>query len=173
MTLPSNRSCATPSPPPSPEPEPGRDTHAFSRRELLTFTAACATVLAVGDTTWAAASEPAPGAAAGSATSPTVPSSAHYADSAFQFDVFVRPVQDVVAIRFTVTNSGSAVDSFKLSYLDKRTGRESRVHTVSLGPGEKHERDLYGGLDRTFNAKVCRGSSGNCVVIGPVAAARQ
>lgn len=172
MTLPSNRSCATSSLPPSPEPESGSGSHTLSRRQLLTLSAACATVLTVGDTAWADP-EPARGAAASPAPAATTPSSASYADSAFRFDVFVRPVQDLLAIRFTVANSGSAVDSFILSYIDNRTGRESRKHTLSLGPGEKHEMDLYGGLDRTFNAKVCRGSSGTCVVIGPVASSRQ
>jgi hypothetical protein len=138
---------------------------------LLTLSAAWATVLTVGDTAWAAAPEPTRGAAASPA--PSVPSIASYSDSAFQFDVFVRPVQDLVAIRFTVTNSGSAVDTFKISYVDNKTGRESRQHNLSLGPGEKHIMDLYGGLTRTFNAKTCRGSSGKCVVIGSVASSRK
>lgn len=172
MTLPSNRSCATPSPPPSPEPESGPGGHAFSRRELLTLSAAWATVLTVGDTAWAAP-EPTRSAAPMPTPAPKPPSSASYSDSAFQFDVFVRPVQDLLAIRFTVTNSSPAVASFTLSYIDNRTSRESRRHNLALGPGEKHAMDLYGGLDRTFNAKVCRGSSGNCVVIGPVATSQQ
>jgi hypothetical protein len=173
MTLPSNRSCAMPSPPPSSEPEPDCGIRAISRRELLTLSAAWATVLTAGDTAWAAASEPASSPAASPAPSPRTPSSASYADSAFQFGVFVRPVQDLQAIRFTIANSGSAVDAFTLSYIDNRTGRESRRHVMSLGPGEKREKDLYGGLDRAFNAKVCRASSGNCVVIGPVTSSPQ
>lgn len=173
MTLPSSRSYATSSPPQSPELESGSGVRGFSRRALLTLSAGWATALTIGETSWAAASEPAPGVSASVTPSPTPPSSASYADSAFQFNVFVRPVQDVVAIRFTVTNSGSAVDTFTLSYIDNRTGRKSRKHTLSLGPGEKHERDLYGGLDRDFMAEVCRGSSGNCVVIGPVSSSRK
>jgi hypothetical protein len=173
MTLPSNRSCATPSPPPSPDAEPVPGSHGFSRRELLTLSAAWATVLCVGDTAWAAP-EPARSAAASPAPSPTAPSSASYSGNSFQFDVFVRPVQDLLAIRYTVTNSGgNTVEAFTLSYIDNRTGRQSRLHNLSLGPGEKQMMDLYGGLDRTFNAKVCRGSSGECVVIGPVASSRQ
>lgn len=166
MTLPSNRSCATSSLPPSPESEPGPGGHALSRRELLTVSAAWAAVLTVGDTAWAA---PEPTRSAAAAPTPSVtPSSASYSNSAFQFDVFVRPVQDLLAIRFTITNSSPAVDSFTVSYIDNRTSRQSRLHSLSLAPGERQIVELYGGLDRSFNVKVCQGSAGNCATVGPV-----
>jgi hypothetical protein len=173
MTLPSNRSCLTSSPPQSPDPESGSGVRAFSRRELLTLSAACATVLTIGDTAWATAPGPTRSTAGSSAPAPTPPSTASYSDSAFRFDVSVRPVQDVVAITITVTNTSSSVDGFRLSYIDNRTGRESRAESVSLGPGEQHVTELYGGLTRTFNVQVCRTSTGNCVALGPVASPRQ
>lgn len=167
MTLRSNRSCATSSPPPS--SEPGRGTAPVSRRALLTLSAAWATVLAVGDVTRAAVSVPRPRRRTASrhGLSPNQPN-ASFADSAFQIDVFARPVQDLVAVRITVSSTGSADDVFTLSYTDNKTSRESRPRVLPVAAGQSQFMDLYGGLDRTFTVKVCRGSTGECILLGPV-----
>ncbi|MBW8804284.1 MAG: hypothetical protein JF587_10575 [Catenulisporales bacterium] len=76
-------------------------------------------------------------------------------------------VQDVTAIVYDVTNLQATTENYTLSYVDDRTGRQSRAKVITVDPGETGTATLYGGLNRTFTAKVCPDTS-PCVVIGPV-----
>jgi hypothetical protein len=86
---------------------------------------------------------------------------------AVEVDVFAT--QDVNEIHYSITNLGATRDLYTVSYIDDKTNRESKQHTLVLDPGETGTLDLFGGLNRSFMVKICRQSSGDCVELGPIA----
>lgn len=155
MTQRSNRSCATSSPPPSSE----ADGSGPSRRALLTYSAAWTSVLIA----------PASASADTGRSSTRRAIAADPTGATLNVAVTAREVQDVTAIVYDVTNLQAATENYSLSYVDDRTGRESRAKVITVDPGETGTATLYGGLNRTFTAKVCPDTS-PCVVVGPVSA---
>lgn len=178
MTRSSSGSCSTPSTPPSPD----RGRGVVSRRGLLTFSAACVTALAVGNDAWAAGPtatddptptpDPTPGPTPTPDPTPTPstpPSHADYEDDTIVVSVDVRRVQDVTNLRCMITNRTSATETYRISYIDTKTNRESRPRTLSLEAGGTLLADLYGGLNRSFLIRICPASATECVELGPVA----
>jgi hypothetical protein len=167
MTRSSSGSCSTPSTPPSPDGGRVGGRSVVSRRGLLTFSATCVAALAVGDDAWAAGStateDPTPD------PTPTPPSHMDYEDETIAVSVDVRRVQDVTDLRCAITNRTSAAESYKLSYIDGKTSRESRPRTLAVGPGETKAVDLYGGLNRSFTVRICPASVADCLQLDPVA----
>ena len=153
MTQRSSRSCATSSLPLSPD----AGGSGPSRRALLTYSAVWTSVLL----------------APASAHADTGRSSARRAiatdttGATFNAAVTAREVQDVTAIVYDVTNLQATTENYSLSYVDDRTGRQSKVKVITVDPGQTETATLYGGLNRSFTAKVCPDTS-PCVVVGPV-----
>lgn len=81
--------------------------------------------------------------------------------------VTLSPDQDVTVIRYTITNVGSAPDTFTVWYSDLDNGRQSRKLVYPLNPGESASAEVYGHPDHTFLVNVCQ-SDGTCFTVGPV-----
>lgn len=163
MTRSFSGSCSTSSTPPSAEHEP----RAISRRSLLALSAAWVTVLAVADD--ASAAVPAARAAAPApAPSEAPPSHVSYEDDSIEILVDAGQVQDVTVLRCTVTNRSTDGGNYKLSYVDGKTGKESRPRTVMIASGQTRITELYGGLNRDFVVRVCPLSATDCIELGPV-----
>lgn len=163
MTQPSNGSWSTSSPQPSPDGPP----RVLSRRGLLKFSTTCAAVLAVGEVAWAAA----PAAAlapAGPAQNP--PSHLTYQDDSIAVTVDVRTVQDVTLVHCEFTDVTADPETYVVSLIDDKTGKESKPRTLALVPGTTTVVDFYGGLNRSFTVKLCPDSDTTCLLLGPVAA---
>jgi hypothetical protein len=91
-----------------------------------------------------------------------------YEDDSIQVLVDAGQVQDVTVLRYTITNRGTEGDNYKLSYVDGKTGKESRPRTVMIASGQTRVVDLYGGLNRGFLIRVCPLSAADCIELGPV-----
>lgn len=169
MTQPSNRSSSTSSPQPSPDGAPG----VLSRRGLLKRSAAWAAVLAAGDVAWAttpvAAQAPTVSAPVPAAAADNPPSHLAYQDASIAVTVDVRPVQDVTLIHCEFTDLTGDPETYELSFIDNKTGKESKPRTLALVPDTTSVVDYYGGLNRSFTVKLCPQSATTCLMLGPVA----
>ncbi|HEX4787823.1 MAG TPA: hypothetical protein VH372_05135 [Actinospica sp.] len=64
--------------------------------------------------------------------------------------VRVKPLKDVVALRYTLTNTGGAQKTYMVSYTDQVTMFNSRAISHTLEPGEQRDGVLYGSLDHDY-----------------------
>ena len=81
--------------------------------------------------------------------------------------VDVSSGRDVTLIRYTITNVGTAPDTFTVWHTDQVSGRVSRKIAYSLGPNEGATAEVYGRINHSFVVNVCQ-SDGACFAVGPV-----
>ena len=81
--------------------------------------------------------------------------------------LFVNQAQDVAAIHYTITNVGSAPDTFTVWYTDLNNGRQSRKLVYPLDSAQSASAEVYGTVTHTFVVNVCQ-SDGACFAVGPV-----
>ena len=136
----------------------------ISRRSLLT--AATIALISGGGTAAAAAA-----AQAGRKPRPRSPLPAPRDTGAEQGNaaITVSPAttQDVTKIQYTITDVGSAPDTFTVWYTDQNNGRQSRKLTYTLDPGDSASDVVYGPVNHSFVINVCQ-SDGSCFTVGPV-----
>jgi hypothetical protein len=87
-----------------------------------------------------------------------------------QVTIDARAVQDVTVLHCEFTDVTTAPETYELSSIDNKTGKESRPRTLDLTPGVTRAVNLYGGINRSFTIKLCPQSATTCLMLGPVAA---
>ena len=139
----------------------------ISRRSLLTA-AAVAVVARPAAAAAAASPHPEPHAQSRSAIRQDVQGQQGNA----HITVSLTPEQDVTAIRYTISNVGTAPDTFTVWYTDLNNSRQSRKLSYSLAPSGLASATVYGSLNHIFLINVCQ-SDGMCFTVGPVGPAAQ
>jgi hypothetical protein len=153
----------------------------LSRRGFLIAAAGCsAGLLLPGATSAAAATTPAvprqTGRPANSASSAADVCTPNSTPSVLQASgqlgtvsalVRVRQVRDVTALRYQLTNTSDAPDTYVVSYTDDITTFDSHAVTITLQPGQVKRGALHGYLYHQFTFYVDL-SDGTTLTLGPV-----
>lgn len=81
--------------------------------------------------------------------------------------VHVRPLKDVVALRYRLTNTGDTGNTYVVSYTDQLTTFGSRAVPITLDAGAQHDGVLYGTVDHEFLFYVDL-PDGTTLTLGPL-----
>lgn len=151
----------------------------FSRRGFLTAAAGCAVVVGLPASAAAAGADPSVGPVPEALTAPAGCAAkdalGRRQKGAISASVNVTRLTDVVAMYYTVTNSGTASNTVTVYNTDQITSLESAQIVTDLAVGESFTGVMHGSLnhDFVFTVVLADGTSFNLAPVGEVPACKR